>query len=107
MSDLYIFRKDLAEHAAIPEKGILSTTIQNDERSKVIHFVFAPGTELTAHTAPMPATLAFLKGEASVTLGPDTVEAAAGTFVYMTPQLEHGIRAKSEVVMLLTMIKGK
>jgi hypothetical protein len=29
-----------------------------------------------------------------------------GTFVYMPAYLEHGIKARNEVVMLLTMIKG-
>lgn len=106
MDTLYIYHKNLAEHAPLPENGILSRTLQNDDRSKVIQFIFAPGQELSAHTAPFPAMLYFISGEASVKLGPDTMEAAPGTFAYMTPLLEHGIKAKTEVVMLLTMLKN-
>ncbi len=107
MNDKYIYLKDLAEEAQVPDDGILSRTIQNDSQSKVILFGFAPGQELTAHTAPFPATLYFVRGEASLQLGEDTVEAVAGTFSYMTPNLEHGIKAKTPVVMLLTMLKDR
>jgi quercetin dioxygenase-like cupin family protein len=105
MSDTYIYVRDLVAQARVPENGILSQTLHSDERSKVILFGFAPGQELSAHTAPFPATLTFLKGEASLKLGTEEQEAVAGTFVFMTPNLEHGIKAKSDVVMLLTMIK--
>lgn len=106
MSDLYIYHANLQPEGELPSNGILSRTLQNDARSKVIHFTFAPGTELTAHTAPMPATLYFISGEGDLQLGPDTMPISAGAFAYMTPKLEHAIRAKSQVVMLLTMVKG-
>ena len=105
MDGNYIFVRDTRERALVPENGILSQTIQSDERTKVILFGFAAGQELSAHTAPFPATLTFLRGEASLRLGCDELEAAEGAFVYMTPNLEHGIKAKTDVVMLLTMIK--
>ena len=102
----YLLFPDLRDHTPVPESGILSRTLQNDERSKVIHFTFAPGTELSAHTAPFPATLYFVHGAADVKLGDDQMQAGEGTFVYMTPNLEHGIKARTEVVMLLTMFKN-
>jgi quercetin dioxygenase-like cupin family protein len=106
MATSYLFVPSLAEYGSVPEGSILSSTLHSDERSKAILFRFAAGQELSAHTAPFPAMLYFVSGEASVRLGGDTVEASAGGFVYMPPQLEHGIKAKTEVVMLLTMIKG-
>jgi quercetin dioxygenase-like cupin family protein len=106
MTDLYIYHEDLGAHAPMPENGILSRTIHNDDRAKVIQFVFAPGQELSAHTAPMPAMLYFVSGEATLKLGPDVREAKAGTFTYMTPKLEHGIQARTETVMLLVMLKN-
>ena len=106
MTDSYTLIPDLLEKARVPENGILSQTLQSDERTKVILFGFAPGQELSAHTAPFPATLMFLKGEAALKLGDDEQQATAGTFVYMKPNLQHGIKAKTDVVMLLTMIKG-
>jgi quercetin dioxygenase-like cupin family protein len=106
MANEYIYVKDLREQARVPENGILSQTLHSDERSKAILFGFAAGQELSAHTAPFPATLAFLQGEATLRLGADEREAGVGTFVYMTPYLEHGIKARTDVVMLLTMVKG-
>ncbi len=50
--------------------------------------------------------LTFLKGDALLKLGSEEQQATEGTFVYMRPNLEHGIKAQNEVVMLLTMIKN-
>jgi quercetin dioxygenase-like cupin family protein len=107
MSDNYVFFDDLRAHAPLPEDGILSRTLHSDERAKVIQFCFAKGQELSAHTAPCPALLYFAQGEAEVKLGTDVRDASAGALVYMPPLLEHGIKAKTEVVMLLVMITGK
>ncbi len=106
MTDVHVYVRDIRELANVPENGILSQTLQNDDRTKVILFGFAAGQELSAHTAPFPATLIFLKGEANLKLGGEEQQATEGTFVYMPPNLEHGIKAQSEVVMLLTMIKN-
>ncbi len=107
MTDHYTYIRDAREQARVPENGILSQTIHNDDRTKVVLFGFAAGQELSAHTAPFPATLTFLKGEAALRLGGEDREAAEGTFVYMAPYLEHGIKARTDVVMLLTMIKER
>jgi quercetin dioxygenase-like cupin family protein len=106
MSEKYVFLEDLRDHSPLPENGILSRTLQSDEVSKTIQFCFAPGQELSAHTAPFPAILYFAKGEADLNLGGEMHAAHEGTLVHMPPKLEHGIKAKTEVVMLLVMIKG-
>jgi quercetin dioxygenase-like cupin family protein len=105
MEQPYIYVKDLRE-IRVQEGGIFSKTIQNDERSKVIQFCFAPGQELSAHTAPFPATLYFVSGKATLKLGASELEADEGTFVHMAPNLEHGISANTEVILLLTMLKN-
>lgn len=107
MTPGFLYHDSLPKLVEVPENGILSRTIQNDERSKVILFGFAPGQELTAHTAPMPAMIQILEGEATVKLGAETREATTGAWAYMEPHLEHGIYAKTRVVMLLIMVKGK
>lgn len=106
MSEKYVFVDDLREHVAVPDRGILSTTLQMDERSKIIQFVFAPGQELSAHTAPFPAILYIVKGEADLTLGDDAKQAAEGTLVHMSAQLPHSVKARTETVMLLIMLKS-
>jgi len=106
MSDTYFFLSDLREHAPLPPNGILSRTLHADGHAKIMQFCFAPGQELSAHTAPVPALLYFASGEAELTLGGDVREAREGTLVYMPPQLEHAIRAKTDVVMLLVMFRN-
>jgi quercetin dioxygenase-like cupin family protein len=105
MADQYTLIPDLREHTKVPDNGILSQTLQSDDRSKIVLFAFSAGQELSAHTAPFPATLTFLKGEATLRLGRDEQQAGEGAFVYMAPYLEHGIKAKTDLVLLLTMIK--
>jgi quercetin dioxygenase-like cupin family protein len=105
MTTPYFFLEDLREHSPLPPNGILSRTLHADERAKIIQFCFAPGQELSAHTAPVPALLYFAQGEAEVTLGGDRKEASEGTLVYMPPRLDHAIRARTEVVMLLVMFR--
>jgi quercetin dioxygenase-like cupin family protein len=83
----------------------LSNVLQKDEYVNITAFGFAAGQELSAHSAPTPAVLYFLEGEAEVQLGEDRVQAQAGSFVYMPPMLPHGISAKSPVKMLLVQIK--
>jgi quercetin dioxygenase-like cupin family protein len=102
----YTFLPNVDPAAAVPENGILSRTLHNDDQVKVIQFTFAPGAELSAHTAPFPATIYIVRGEADIRLGADSHPAGPGAFAQMPPQLEHAIRAKSETVMLLVMFKG-
>jgi quercetin dioxygenase-like cupin family protein len=101
----YQFFSDLGAEVQIPENGILSRTLYSDDHVKVLVFGFAPGQELSAHTAPMAASLYIVSGEAKLTLGEEVQEAKAGTYVHMPPQLTHGILAKTPVVMMLQMYK--
>ena len=101
----YTHIRDLAKEAHPPEKGILSRTLHNDDKMKVVIFSFAEGEELSEHTASMPAVLHFLQGEAKLTLGADVVEASLNTWVHMPMGQRHSIQAKTPVVMLLLLLK--
>ena len=101
----YTYFANLHQEFTPPEKGILSRVLQKDEHVNVTIFGFAPGEELSAHSAPTPAILYFLEGTARVTLGSDTVETQPGSFIYMPPMLSHGIAATTAVRMLLVQIK--
>jgi quercetin dioxygenase-like cupin family protein len=105
MTTAYTHILDLAKEAQPPDKGILSRTLFNDDRLKTVIFGFAPGEELSEHTASMPAVLQFLQGEAKLTLGDDAVQAKPGTWVHMAKGLRHSIQAKTPVVMLLMLLK--
>jgi quercetin dioxygenase-like cupin family protein len=101
----YKFLTNLQEEFALPKKGILSHVLQKDDHVNVTLFGFSAGEELSSHSAPTPALLYFLEGEANVQLGQDTVTARAGSFVYMPPMLPHGILAKTPMRMLLIQMK--
>ena len=91
----------------IPAESIVSRKVYSNDLLKVTLFGFAAGEELTEHTAAFPATLHFLSGEATLTLGEDTVEARAGTWVQMPAHLPHSVLAKTAVTMLLTLTVTK
>jgi quercetin dioxygenase-like cupin family protein len=105
MNPSYTYIADLAKQVDIPADGILSRTLYNDEQVKVVLFGFDAGQELSEHTASMPAILHIVRGEALLTLGDDSLEAEAGAWVRMPPELRHGVYAKTPVVMLLLLIK--
>ena len=105
MDQKFSYFADLASAVEVPPDGILSRTIHNDDSVRVVLFAFSQGQELSAHTAPVSALLYFVKGEASLTLGDETMAARAGTFACMTPKLTHAIVAQSPLVMLLIMLK--
>jgi quercetin dioxygenase-like cupin family protein len=101
----YTFLENIETEVPIPENGILSRTVFNDEALKVVAFGFSSGQELSAHTAPMAAILYFMRGEAELTLGAEKKNVRAGAFVHMPPQTPHGILARTPVAMLLLMLK--
>jgi quercetin dioxygenase-like cupin family protein len=106
MSSPRFMVQNILSEIEAPGKGILSHTLYNDHQIKIVLFGFAAGEELTAHTAPMPATIQVLKGEVSLTLGMDSCQAGPGCLVHMEPHLVHGIAARTPAVMLLTLLKA-
>ena len=106
MNAIYTILTELADQVEPPADGTLSRTIYHDDRLKVVLFGFSAGQELSEHTAATPAIMHFLKGESTVTLGPDKVAATAGTWIHMPPQLPHSIATKTPVVMLLLLVKS-
>ena len=78
--------------------GILSRILHKDEKVIITLFGFSSGQELSARSAPTPAILYFLDGNAEVQL--DKVNAQPGSFIYMPPMLTHSISAKSPVLLI-------
>lgn len=101
----YTAVSDLLAYQPIPQDGILTRQLYDDESMRAVMFTFSPGQCLSEHTAGTAAVMHFLSGEATVGLGGETVEARAGTWVRMAPGLRHSIKTKSAVVMLLTLFK--
>ena len=106
MTKPYTLLADLAHQVESPADGTLSRTIYQDEGLKVVLFGFSAGQELSEHTSSTPAIMHFLTGDSDVTLGPDKVVANAGSWIHMPAKLPHSIRAKTPVVMLLSLLKS-
>lgn len=107
MDSDYVFIPDVIEGLRdIPADSIISRSLYADDQVKVTLFRFAPGQELTEHTASRPAALHFLEGRARLTLGEDTFQVGPGTWVHMPANLKHGIQAETSLVMLLQLFLG-
>lgn len=87
----YTFTPNLMNELEIPEKGIASRVLHKDERLNITLFGFSTGEELSTHSAPTPALIHVLEGEADVDLGSDTVQVKPGSFIRMAPLLPHAI----------------
>lgn len=106
LSTPYVFIEDLTTLAQPLTEGIYSRTLHRDDHANITYFSFAPGEGLSEHTSTKAAIVQILRGEAVLTLGSDTVEAKAGSLVYMTPSLKHSVLAKTDVQLLLTLVKS-
>jgi quercetin dioxygenase-like cupin family protein len=107
MSEEYTFIEDLVgQLPELPPESIVSRTLLSDRQMKVVLFGFAPGQELSEHTASKTAILHILQGSAQVTLGEDVHEAREGTWVHMPAHMPHSVLAKTSVNMLLLMIES-
>ncbi len=101
----YQYIPNLEGEVTIPQDGILSRTLHNGERARIVVFGFAAGQELTEHTSKLPAIVQILSGEARLKLGADEMDAGAGACAYMPPELPHAIFAKTPVTMALILLK--
>jgi quercetin dioxygenase-like cupin family protein len=100
----YAYIRDLEDSVEIPPNGILSRTVYSDESVKVVLFGFDAGQALSEHTASRPALLQVIRGDAQLTLGSDTVEVRAGSWVHMTAGLPHSVHATTPLVMQLVLL---
>jgi quercetin dioxygenase-like cupin family protein len=88
----------------IPKDGTLSRTLHRDDRVKIVLFAFAGGQELSQHTASVPAIIEIVQGDVRVTLDSEEKEMSSGSWIFMEADLPHAVYAKTDAVMLLTML---
>jgi len=102
----YTVVDNLAASVEIPKDGTLSRTIHQDNRLKVVLFGFAGGQELSQHTASVPAMIQIVQGDVRFTFDGDERELSAGSWAYMEANLPHAVYARTDAVMILTMLTG-
>ncbi|MCL5941934.1 MAG: cupin domain-containing protein [Actinobacteria bacterium] len=98
---------DLAGLVEFATDGIVSKTIVDEPRVKVVLFAFSAGQTLSEHTAGTPASIHILQGRASVLLGEDRHDAGPGTYIYMPAHLKHAVDALDDMVFLLHLHRGE
>lgn len=102
----YLLIDDIANLLVdVPDDSIISRTIHKDEHSNVVLFAFATGQALSEHTAASSAIIQILSGEAVISLGEESYEAHAGTWIHMQARLPHSVVAKTPLIMLLIMLQ--
>jgi len=102
----YTVVDNLLKEFQIPQDGTLSRTIYRDDNVKVVLIGFAGGQELSERTASVPAIIEILQGDARVTLDNEEKGFSAGSWAHMDANLPHSIYARTDVIMLLTMLIG-
>jgi quercetin dioxygenase-like cupin family protein len=104
-TDLFTANLDEKLPEIVPD-SIVSRTLFSSPQLKAVLFGFAPGQELSEHTASSPAIIHILSGRADLTLGGAKQSAGPGTWVHMPARLSHALVAQTEVSMLLLLLKG-
>jgi quercetin dioxygenase-like cupin family protein len=99
--------RDLREPVSTPSDGIVSRAIHDDERCRVVLFSFAPGQQLSDHTASSPAILEVVDGEAELSVAGERIDGRPGTWLHMDADTPHGIVARTQLTLLLTLLKGR
>jgi len=95
----------LADECTYSDAGIVSRTVLNADRTRVVLFAFAPGQELTEHTSTSRALVIALEGSADFTVEGITHEMKAGDFLHMPPNAPHAVLAREKFAMLLVLHK--
>ena len=88
-----------------PPESIISRTLLKNGYANVTLFSFDAGQSLSEHSAGQAALLQIVDGEAEIMLGSDVHAAQAGSWAYMPPRLPHAITAKTNLIMLLTLLQ--
>jgi quercetin dioxygenase-like cupin family protein len=99
--------RDLREPISTPADGIVSRAIHDDENWRVVLFSFAPGQQLSDHTASTPAIIEIVEGEADLTVAGDAIDGRPGTWLHMEAETPHGIVARTPLTLLLTLLKQR
>jgi quercetin dioxygenase-like cupin family protein len=102
----YISVENLTKEIEVPKDATRSRILHQDDRVKVVLIALGGGQELAQHTAAIPVTLQILQGDARVTLDGEENEFSAGSWTFMDANLPHSVYARTDVIMLLTMLGG-
>jgi quercetin dioxygenase-like cupin family protein len=93
---------DLAKEAQFSSEKPTSRILYSTPRTKVVLMALEAGQELAPHASPRPVVLHFLSGSGFLRFDQDEHAVGAGTWMVLPAGLNHGLRAESPLVFLLT-----
>ena len=96
---------DLRAPVSTPEDGIVSRSLHDDDSCRVVLFSFAPGQQLSDHTAAVPVTIEVVEGEAEIGVAGERIDARAGTWLHLEANTPHSVMARTPLTLLLTLLK--
>jgi quercetin dioxygenase-like cupin family protein len=95
---------DLVQSIQYAEGSIVSKTLTENKNGSLTLFAFAAGQGLSEHTSPYQAVVQILDGESEWTVGGKAATVSSGQLILLPAKVPHGVQAKSQFKMLLTMI---
>ncbi|MFB3852042.1 MAG: cupin domain-containing protein [Acidobacteriota bacterium] len=96
---------NLEERFQYAEKGIVSKTLFDSPKMKIVLFCFEEGQSLSEHQAPFNAQIVVLEGEGDFLLGNEIFKGAKGSLFVMPEGLVHAIKATKKLSFVLTLVK--
>ena len=85
--------------------SVVSRVLLKRKTGNVTLFAFAPGQDLSEHTAPFDALLQVLQGQATISIAGTPFTVLAGEAILLPAGKPHAVQAVSALHMLLTMIR--
>lgn len=104
MTEPVLFFADLAGEAKPVDRGIHSQTLYDGPDLRLVLFAFAPGEELSEHTAARPAVVHVLDGEGDAVVGGEPHPLGPGTWFRMPARMPHSILARTSLRLALYLL---
>ncbi|MCE5253002.1 MAG: cupin domain-containing protein [Actinomycetia bacterium] len=93
---------DLVQFA---DRGIVSKTLVDSPKVKLILFGMKTGQTLSGHSAGTPATIHVLSGAGTIRIGDEEYEGKAGSLFYLPAGLYHALTSTDDLVFLLDLFR--
>jgi quercetin dioxygenase-like cupin family protein len=96
---------DLNELVQFAERGIVSKTLVDCPKVKLILFGMKTGQSISGHSAGMPATIHVLSGAGTIQIGDTEYQGKPGSIYYMPAGLYHALTSTDDLVFLLDLFR--
>jgi quercetin dioxygenase-like cupin family protein len=96
---------DLTDLIQFADRGIVSKTLVDCPKVKIVLFAMKTGQTISGHSAGMPATIHVLSGAGIIQLGEEEHEGKPGSIYYMPAGLYHALTSTEDLVFLLDLFR--